>query len=365
MTSPTARLPRSIRPEAGRIVVCFASAVAAAAAVSHGAPPALAAQVPAPEPLSAPAVAPAAPPAQPPQDVGPSSLAPPPQGVGPSPPAPPPLSRDEEEKRLRIERATALHDEAQRRYQRGEYRAAIAKLEAAVALDPEGKELIYNLAMIHERLGEIDEAERYYRRYLDMEALPKAREEVHAVLKRLKGAKRELASAKPPPSAPAKAASVSTALPYLPRLPRHPVAVGIATPRATWLGVSGGIAAGSLVVGGVFAALAVARDPGAGERTGAGVSIADLQADASAAHRCAVAADVALLVAGLSGAAALYLYLAPGAPAASPAARGASAVGSRALTPGQDRRLPRGAGAGAQGIRLSLGAEGARLRVQF
>ncbi|WP_437719143.1 bacterial transcriptional activator domain-containing protein [Sorangium sp. So ce448] len=353
MTSPTARLPRSIGPKAGRIVVCFASAVAAAAAVAHSAPPALAAQVPPPEPLSAPAVAPAAPPAQPPQ------------GGGPSPPAPPPLSRDEETKRLRIERATALHDEAQRRYQHGEYRAAIAKLEAAVALDPEGKELIYNLAMIHERLGEIDEAERYYRRYLDMEALPKAREEVHAVLKRLEGAKRELVSAKPQPSAPAKAASVSTALPYLPRLARHPVAVGGAMPRATWLGVSGGIAAGSLVVGGVFAALAVARDPGAGERTGAGVSIADLQADASAAHRCAVAADVALLVAGLSGAAALYLYLAPGAPAASPAARGASAVGSRALTPGQDRRLPPGAGAGAQGIRLSLGAEGARLRVQF
>ncbi|WP_437747688.1 bacterial transcriptional activator domain-containing protein [Sorangium sp. So ce1504] len=353
MTSHTARLLRSIGFEAGRIVVCFASAVVAAATVAHSAPSALAAQVPPPEPLRAPVVAPAAPPAQPPQ------------GGGPSPPAPPPLSRDEEEKRLRIERATALHDEAQRRYQHGEYRAAIAKLEAAVALDPEGKELIYNLAMIHERLGEIDEAERYYRRYLDMEALPKAREEVHAVLKRLKGAKRELASAKPPPSAPAKAASVSTALPYLPRSPRHPVAVGSAMPRATWLGVSGGIAAGSLVVGGVFAALALARDPGAGERTGAGVSIADLQADASAAHRCAVAADVALLIAGLSGAAALYLYLSPGAPAASPAARGASAAGARALTPGQDRRLPRDAGAGAQGIRLSLGAEGARLRVQF
>lgn len=353
MTSHTARLPRSIGSEAARIVVCFASALAAAAAVAHGAPPALAAQVPSPAPLGAPVVAPAAPPAQPPQ------------GGGPSPPAPPPLSRDEEEKRLRIERATALHDEAQRRYQHGEYRAAIAKLEAAVALDPEGKELIYNLAMIHERLGEIDEAERYYRRYLGMEALPKAREEVHAVLKRLKGAKRELAGAKPPP-APAKAASVSTALPYLPRLPRHPAAVGGARPRATWLAVSGGIAAGSLVVGGVFAALAVARDPGADERTGAGVSIADLQADASAAHRCAVAADVALLVAGLSGAAALYLYLSPGAPAASPASRAASAVGSRALLSDQDHRpLPRGAGAGAQAIRLSLGADGARLRVQF
>ncbi|WP_437594542.1 tetratricopeptide repeat protein [Sorangium sp. So ce1000] len=338
MTSSTARPPRWIGPEAGRIVVRFACAAFATAAVAHGAPPALAAQAPSQPPLRSPAAAPAQPP----------------QGVAPGSAAAPPLSGDEAEKRLRIERATALHDEAQRLYQHGEYRAAIAKLEAAVALDPEGKELIYNLAMIHERLGEIDEAERYYHRYFEMEPLPKAREEVTAVLKRLKGAKRELASAKPPP-APAPAASVTTALPYLPRLPRHPATAGGARPHATWLAVSGGVAAGSLVVGGVFAALAVARAPGADARTGAGVAVADLQADASAAHRCAIAADVALLVAGLSGAAALYLYLSPRAPAANPVARAASAA--------RPRRS--GEGAEAQGVSLSLGAEGARLRVRF
>ncbi|HEY4118216.1 MAG TPA: tetratricopeptide repeat protein, partial [Byssovorax sp.] len=77
-----------------------------------------------------------------------------------------------------IERAQALHDEAARLYERGEYRDAIAKLETALALDPSGKELVYNLALIHERLGEFDDATRYYEQFLPMETDPKVREKV-------------------------------------------------------------------------------------------------------------------------------------------------------------------------------------------
>ncbi len=362
VTNHAARLPLSIGPEAGRFVVCFACALAVA---SLGAPPrALAAQMPSRAPLTSPGAAPAPSGAA----LPPQGSAPPSQGRAQDPSAPPSMSQEEgAEKRRRIERATALHDAAQGLYQHGEYRAAIAKLEAAVALDPEGKELIYNLAVIHERLGEIEQAERYYRRYLVMEALPKEREEVAAVLKRLQGAKRELSSAKPPP-APAPSAQASAALPYLPYLPRPPrrsAAAGSAKPQGPWLYVSGGIAAGSLVVGGVFAALAVARDPGPSKRTGGGVSVADLQADASAAHQCAVAADVALLVAGLSGAAALYLALSPRAPAASPrAARPASGAPRSGHDDGPTSRGAR-AGEAAPRVGLSLGAGGARLRVQF
>ncbi|WP_437804955.1 tetratricopeptide repeat protein [Sorangium sp. So ce1078] len=364
MTNHAARLPLSIGPEAGWFVVGFACAVAA----SLGAPAAaLAAQVPSPAPLTSPGAAPASSGAALPRQGG----APPSQGSAQAPSAPSATSQEGAEKRRRIERATALHDEAQGLYQHGEYRAAIARLEAAVALDPEGKELIYNLAVIHERLGEIEQAERYYRRYLEMEALPKEREEVAAVLKRLQGAKRELSSARPPPPAPAPArsAEASAALPYLPRLPRRSGAAGSGRPHGPWLYVSGGIAAGSLVVGGVFAALAVARDPGSSRRTGGGVSVADLQADASAAHRCAVAADVALLVAGLSGAAALYLYLSPRAPAASPrAARPVSAALSGTAIPGRDGGAPSLGASAAEDeprVGLSLVAGGARLQVQF
>ncbi|WP_437932869.1 tetratricopeptide repeat protein [Sorangium sp. So ce341] len=362
MTNRAARPPLSIGPEAGRIVVRLACALAAA---SLGAPPAAAAQMPSPAPLGAPAPAPPGP-APLPQGSAPQVGA---SQVGaPARPATPP-SQESAQKRSRIEQATALHDEAQGLYQRGEYRAAIAKLKAAVALDPEGKELIYNLAVIHERLGEIEQAERYYRRYLEMEALPKEREEVAAVLKRLQGAKRELSSAKPPPPSPSPSAEAPTALPYLPRLPRRSVPANGVRPYGAWLYVSGGIAAGSLVVGGVFAALAVARDPGSGKRTGGGVSVADLQADASAAHQCAVAADVALLVAGLSGATALYLYLSPRAPAAGPrASRPLSAALEGAESPGRDGAPPSlaaRAGEEAARVSVSLGAAGARLEVQF
>ncbi|WP_437617496.1 tetratricopeptide repeat protein [Sorangium sp. So ce1151] len=353
MTNRAARLASSSVPEARRAFVGSACVLAAAALWAS---PALAGQAPSAEPLGSPGVAPTSP-----------GAAPPSQGKAPAPPAQP--SSEASEKRRRIERATALHDEAQGLYQNGEYRAAIAKLEAAVDLDPEGKELVYNLAVIHERLGEIDRAEHYYLRYLEMEALPKEREQVTAVLKRLQGAKRELAGAKVQAAAPPPAAPLP--LPLLPRvrlLPRRSVVAGNPRPPTPWLFVSGGIAAGSLVVGGVFAALAVAQDPGPGERTGGGVTIADLRADARAAHRCAVVADVALVIAGLSGAAALYLYLSPRAPASAGAARAVSSPRALALPPGRDGALPPrglGEGEGAPAVSLSLGAEGARLRVQF
>ena len=59
-------------------------------------------------------------------------------------------------------RAVELHDQASALYEKGRYRAAIEKLEAALALDPTGKELVYNLALIHEKLAELDAAHAYY-----------------------------------------------------------------------------------------------------------------------------------------------------------------------------------------------------------
>ncbi|AUX23484.1 hypothetical protein SOCEGT47_040100 [Sorangium cellulosum] len=363
MTNLTARLRPSSGPEGRRVQVCFACWLTAAALWAS---PARAAQEPLREALGSPRGMPVSP-----------AAAQPSPGQAPAPPASPPPSPDgaqsepeaaekdpeAEERRRRIERATALHDAARALYQRGAYRAAIAKLEAAVALDPEGKELIYNLAVIHERLGQIEQAEHYYVHYLAMETLPKEREEVAAVLKRLQGAKRELASA----PTPAEAASPQVRYEEAPPL-RPTVAAVRASPLSAALLVSGGVAAGALVAGGVFAALAVARDPGAGARTGGGVSIADLQADATAAHTWAVAADIALLGAGLSGVAALCLYLSPRAPAASSqAARPASAARRAPLADhgGALRVSDAWTGEGGPGVRVLLGAGGAGLQVRF
>ena len=96
------------------------------------------------------------------------------------------------EKRERQARAIELHNEAKALYERGVYRRAIAKLEAALALDPNGKELIYNLALIHEKLAEADVAETYYLRYIEMETEPVARERAEAIVKRLRGAKNNI-----------------------------------------------------------------------------------------------------------------------------------------------------------------------------
>ncbi|AUX43801.1 hypothetical protein SOCE26_052560 [Sorangium cellulosum] len=337
----------------------FACGIAAAALWVS---PARAAQAP-PAPVGPSSAAPGSslPASAAPASAAPGAHAPSSAGKELRAPAPPPPSAEAAAKQRRIERATALHDEARVLYQRGEYRAAIAKLEAAVALDPEGKVLVYNLAVIHERLGEIDKAEQHYVHYLDMETLPKEREEVTAVLKRLQGAKRELSSAKPPPPSPAAPRAAARPPPR-----RRPVVADDARPLPPSFFVSGAVAAGSLVLGGVFAGFALARNPGAGATTGEGVSVVDLQADASAAHRYAVAADVAFLVAGLSGAAALYLYVSPRAPGAYTTTPRLPSATWRAPSPGHGGALPsHDARPGEPTISLSLGASGARVRVQF
>src|SRR5690242_15658561 len=51
----------------------------------------------------------------------------------------------------RPKKAMALHDEAWALYEEGRYRAAIDRLEAALRLDPDARELVYNLAVLHEK----------------------------------------------------------------------------------------------------------------------------------------------------------------------------------------------------------------------
>lgn len=353
--------------------MCLAAGLAVAAL---WAPPVEAAQQPPAPPLepstaapaqrpagmgSSPATSPPAP-ASSPQPSSPAAASSPPPAS--SPPAS--SSAEAAAKQQRIERAKALHDEARTLYQHGAYRAAILRLEAAAALDPEGKELVYNLAVIHEKLGEIERAEDYFRRYLEMEALPKEREEVEAILKRLAGAKRELAG----PRAPALPSRSPSTRPEALQSSFYsaPAGARASSGGGPWVLVSGGIAAGSLVIGGVFASLAVAKDPGSRPRTGGGVTIADLQADASAAHRCAVVADIALVVAGLSGVAALAMYLSPSEPAAGQPAQQPLRQAPRARSQETAGVLPARRLREAQGepwIAMSLGAEGAQLRVWF
>ncbi|MEP7121483.1 MAG: tetratricopeptide repeat protein [Byssovorax sp.] len=196
------------------------------------------------------------------------------------------------EQDAREKQAMALHDEARELHAHGRYRAAVAKLEAALALDPHGKELVYNLALIHERLGEIDPAVGYYRRYLEAETDPREREKIEGVLQRLEGAKQDLVAPAGSPAAPVAAPVVAPSRSFGP-----------------WVIVSGAVGAMGLFTGVVLGISALARSPGASAATGPGVTADDLLASAKAAHRQAVGADIALLIGLAATGAAVGIHL--------------------------------------------------------
>jgi len=197
-------------------------------------------------------------------------------------------------------RAMALNDEAWALYEQGRYRAAIERLTQAESLDPKSKDLVYNLALIHEKLADLPEATTYYRRFIDMETDPKARARIQATLQRLEGARREREEAA---SAAARLSPRATAAPSPPDAPRPLRPVVIAT---------GGLAGASFLLGAVFGLSALARRPGADPRTGAGTTIQDLQDDARVAHTHAIVADVSFAVAlGAAGAATVLYFTTP------------------------------------------------------
>ncbi|AKT41043.1 tetratricopeptide repeat protein [Chondromyces crocatus] len=270
-----------------------------------------------------------------------------------------------DETQARIDRAMRLHDEARASYQRGEYRAAIAKLEEAVASDPEGKELVYNLAILHEKLGEIEQAEAHLKRYLQMETQPRARADAEAMLRRLEGAKKEMLGkgleARPSSGTPeaSRGAEVRRAR------------VGDGRPLSAPVLVAGGVSVSALLTGTVFGLSALLRAPAGDATTGPGVSAEDILTDARHAHRDAVIADVAFLLGGAAFGLALVLHLntpSRALPAGSPTVPPASAPTERGAS--VSASAGRGASAGrrsapAAAIAVEPYGAGARLRLGF
>lgn len=185
-------------------------------------------------------------------------------------------------------------------YRKGQYRAAIEKLEDARAIDPEAKELPYNLGLVHEKLGEIDDAIRYFELYLTLETDETERDRVRATIRRLAGAKRDLkpaasASAAPPPPPPHEDEKPP------PPPPPH------AGRLDGWVYGTGGLAIAALAGGAFFGVRALSKHPSS-PATGNGQTIGDLQSSADDAHRSAVVADVLFGVGIASGVAAALLY---------------------------------------------------------
>lgn len=224
------------------------------------------------------------------------------------------------EKAERQARAVELHDEAKSLYERGQYRRAIAKLEAALELDPDGTELVYNLALIHEKLAEPDVAEGYYRRYVDMETDPRARERAIATLKRLEGAKKsvpeDLQERAPAPSSSAPPAPSSSAPPP-PPVRRTP---------SPMVFVLGGVAVAAASIGVGFGVSALSTHPD-GLSTGPHTTSYDLEARASSARTQALVADLAFVTSVVLGAATAVLYLLETRPTPAPAPAAAARAG--------------------------------------
>ncbi len=185
-------------------------------------------------------------------------------------------------------------------YKQGSYREAIVELEAAVKLDPTGKELVYNLGVLHEKLGDIDDAMKYFRQYATMDLTSEEREKTEAAIRRLEGAKKEVEDKKranrpppPPPQTP-------------------PVQNG----RVDALTIGAASLSGaSVVFGVVFGLKALANKPPAykpptsGFITGRDGTFSDLQDRADTSHKQAVLSDVGFAVGALAGVGAILLYV--------------------------------------------------------
>lgn len=196
--------------------------------------------------------------------------------------------------------ARAHFERALDAYREGRYERAVTELEQAVKLDPEGKDLYYNLGLVHEKLGNLDRALFYFRRYLELETLPAERERVEVMVQRLAGAEASAQRTAAAEGSPASDASPQEA----------PQQAGSAARGRwdRWVWISGGVAVTSLALGVVYGVRALAAHPGGSPRSGPGQSAGELQRNAARAHDYALVADASFGIALVSGVAAAVLY---------------------------------------------------------
>lgn len=86
------------------------------------------------------------------------------------------------------------YNAARAAYAAGQYRRAVSLLDAALALDPAGTNLWFNLGVVLERLGDLDRAVVAYQGYLARVDDPAERARTERIVLRLRGAQGELAA---------------------------------------------------------------------------------------------------------------------------------------------------------------------------
>jgi tetratricopeptide (TPR) repeat protein len=188
------------------------------------------------------------------------------------------------------------YQKARELYQSGAYREALAELEAAHTLDPNAKELVFNLGVVNEKLGKIDDALRYFRQYAQFDGLSaQEKQKADNFIRRLEGAKREIPPQPPPQQPP----------PQPPPQPSRPPERGRFDAATA---VAGVIALAGLGVGATFGIKALVDKPKQNFTTGKDGSFDDLQRARDDSYSEARIADVSLAVGVVAAAVTAYLY---------------------------------------------------------
>jgi tetratricopeptide (TPR) repeat protein len=185
-------------------------------------------------------------------------------------------------------------------YQQGAYREAIGELEAAHTLDPHAKDLVFNLAVVNEKLGQIDAAIHYIHVYAEMDLEAQERARADSYLKRLEGAKKEVEARAAVVPVPQEGPTTGPTSP--------PPEASPSRGRVDAATITAGVfALGGLAFGTTFGIKALHDEPGV-FFTGRSISYASALAAQQSAHTEAILADVGFGVGVAAAAIAAYLY---------------------------------------------------------
>ena len=218
------------------------------------------------------------------------------------------VARAQDTNAANVAAARRHFDKARADYAQGAYREAIAELEAAHALDPAAKDLLFNLGVVHEKLSDIDDALQWFQLYTTLTLTAQEHERADAYIRRLEGAKKELAQR---PPGPPPAGTVTPPPPDTPLVPMGPSVAPsprygrLDTATITAISVSGA----ALVFGTVMAVKAVTDRP-TGFVTGPDGTYPVLQDKTDTAHREAIIADASFGLSVVAGITAVVLYFA-------------------------------------------------------
>lgn len=175
-------------------------------------------------------------------------------------------------------------------YRGGRYADALPELEEAARLDPQGKDLFFNLALVHEKLGQLPDAISALERFRELETDAAERERARLTIERLRGAEQAARSSEPSPTpcvAPA-AAPAPVAAPPAP------------APRGLLIGAAS-VAVVSALVGTIFGVKALSEDV-SDTPTSQALPVGALRERGRRAERDALVADVAFSLALASSA---------------------------------------------------------------